>query len=298
MSRPTIEQVACATLVEPYETYHAYRERYLTSHQLIDFARNPLLFRKQRLGLVGERDSEDFRFGRATHTFILEGQERFHQDWIVGGPINPKTNAPYGSETKAYAEWRAAQPKPAISDEQFSLLMGMHAGVRAHRQAAELLASGLVERTLRSHHLGFDIQARFDWVSGVGVELCDLKSCADLDDFEADLWRYAYPWQQAFYLMTAHAAGLTLPLASNLIAIEKKEPFRCGVFRLTAPTLRPCLKELRGALYALREANRDPDLWPTGAEQVRVVRRPKSLPPFGGDFIQCAIDGAKEESWL
>jgi len=298
MPRVTIAQVANATLVEPYDTYHAYRERFLTSHQLIAFARNPLLYRKQKLGLVAERDSEDFRFGRAAHVYILEGRDKFHADWIVGGPINPKTNAPYGPETKAYAEWRASQPKPTISDEQHSLLLGMDAGVRSNEDARSLLESGVVERSLRSQLHGFELQARFDWIGGPAVELCDLKTCADLDDFEDDLWRYCYPWQQAFYLLVAHAAGIKLPLVSNLIAIEKQEPFRCGVFRLPAATIKRCQVELKAALYALREANANPDMWPTGAEQVRTVRRPPSQPPLGGEFIQCAIEGAKEESWL
>lgn len=299
MPKITLDQIDKATIVEPYDTYHAYRERFLTSHQLIDFARNPLLYRKQRLGLVAERDSEDFRFGRAAHVLMLEGREKFEAGFIVGEPINPKTNAPYGEETKAYAEWRSQQPRPAISTAQFSMLLGMEAGVQSHDVARELLASGLAERSVRTSILGFcEVQSRFDWISRRAVELCDLKTCADLDDFEEDLWDYGYPWQQAFYLIVAHAAGIKLPLVANLIAIEKREPFRCAVFRIAAPTIRKCQVELKAALWALREANTNPDMWPTGTEHIRVVSRPTSLPPLGGDFIKSAIDGAKEESWL
>lgn len=298
--RDVSDDILRLTTDEPYAAYSAARETYLTSHALIEFARNPLLHRKKSLGLVADKDSDAFRVGRATHTYILEGEDRFTQDWIVGGPINPKTGAPYGEDTKAYAEWAEAQGKPVISDAAFSLLCGMKLGVQMNPVAARLLACGYAERTIRATIRDFLVQARLDWVAcdGEGADLCDLKTCADLDDFADDIWRYGYPWQQAYYLMVAEARGLKLPLRSHLIAVEKQEPFRCGVFELGASTLRGCQRELTAAMWAMREAARTPDLWPTGAERVRTVRRPKALPAFGGEFITSAIEGAKEESWL
>ena len=297
MPHATIVDVHRLAIDEPFEVYNAAREQYLTSHQLIEFARNPLLYRKKRLGLVSDGDTESFRLGRATHTLILEGEEKFRREWVVGGPINPKTGAPYGEDTKAYAEWREQQGKPCVSDAEYLTCLAMRAGVLMHEEAAGILADGIAERTVRSEIHGFAVQARFDWLT-MDARLADLKTCAVLDDFEADLWRYGYPWQQAFYLMVAHAAGLRLPIESTLIAVEKVEPFRCGVFKLTAPTLCACIKDLTAALWALRQANDQPSDWPTGAEGIRVVRRPRSLPAFGGEFIDRARYGAKEESWL
>lgn len=284
-------------LDEPYEVYHRAREQYLTSHQLIEFAQNPMLYRKKRLALVSDGDTDAFRVGRATHTLILEGEDKFRQGWVIGGPINPKTGAPYGEDTKAYAEWREQQGKPAVSDAEYLRILGMRAGVLMHAEAAEALSEGVAERTVRTHVGGVPVQARFDWLTPDG-SLHDLKTCADLDDFETDLWRYGYPWQQAFYLMVAKACGLKLPAEATLIAIEKEEPFRCGVWRITAPTIRACQRDLIAALWALREANANPDAWPTGAEGIRTVRRPRTLPTFGGEFIERARQGAKEESWL
>lgn len=90
---------------EPADAYHARRGEFLTSHRLAEFRRCPLLFRRKEQGLIPERDSNAFLVGRAAHVLILEGRQRYEAEFAVGGPINPKTGQPYGSNTKAFAEW-------------------------------------------------------------------------------------------------------------------------------------------------------------------------------------------------
>jgi len=54
-----------------------YREqsgKSLTSHQLGDFRRCPLLYRKKKLGLVKDEDRPAYLIGRALHTLVLEGR--------------------------------------------------------------------------------------------------------------------------------------------------------------------------------------------------------------------------------
>ena len=43
---------------EPADEYRAKRPDYLTSHQLIDYAACPLLYKQRMAGLVAERRSE------------------------------------------------------------------------------------------------------------------------------------------------------------------------------------------------------------------------------------------------
>lgn len=76
---------------EPADVYHAAAKDYLSSHQLADFRKCPLLYFRRRMGFVEEVDRPAYLVGRATHTLILEGRDRFDEQFVVGGPINPTT---------------------------------------------------------------------------------------------------------------------------------------------------------------------------------------------------------------
>ncbi len=56
---------------------------------------------------------------------ILEGRQRFAAEYAVGGPINPRTGSPFGSNTKAFREWSDAQGKPVLTDDQNYLIEQM-----------------------------------------------------------------------------------------------------------------------------------------------------------------------------
>jgi len=111
---------------EPFEEYQEKAGRYLTSHQLADFRKCPLLYHRKRIGLVADADRPAYLLGRAAHTLILEGRQRFNEQYVVGGPITPKTGAVYGSNTKAFAEWAEAQGKPVLTRDPFDLCLRMH----------------------------------------------------------------------------------------------------------------------------------------------------------------------------
>ena len=44
-------------LEEPADVYHARSSEFLSSHQLIDFMKCPLLYHKKRSGLIEDKDS-------------------------------------------------------------------------------------------------------------------------------------------------------------------------------------------------------------------------------------------------
>lgn len=62
-------------LHEPFREYQAKSKLHLTSHQLADFRRCPLLYHKKKLGLVPDEDRPAYLIGRALHTLVLEGHE-------------------------------------------------------------------------------------------------------------------------------------------------------------------------------------------------------------------------------
>jgi len=160
--------------------------------------KQPLHFHRKRIGLIADPDRPAYLLGRAAHTLILEGRQRFDEEYAVGGPINPKTGHVYGSNTKAFAEWAAAQGKLVLSREQFDLLLRMHLGVARNELAMKLLAAGVAEGVVRAEYRDVDCQIRIDWLNP-RRGIVDLKTRDDLTWFEADARRYGYVHQMAFY---------------------------------------------------------------------------------------------------
>ena len=122
-----------------------------------------------------------------------------------------------------------------LTDAQFDLVARMNEAVRTHEVAMGLLADGVPEGVVRADYCGVPCQIRMDWFEP-HRGIVDLKTCDDLTWFEADARRYGYVHQLAFYrAVLAQVVGVPMPV--HLIAVEKKEPFRCGVWQVDADTL-------------------------------------------------------------
>jgi hypothetical protein len=252
---------------EPADVYHAKRDKFLSSHQLAEFRRNPLLFHKKQQGLVQEEDRPAFLLGRAAHALILEGREAYEREFAFGGPVNPKTGEPFGSRTKAFQEWADAQGKPVLTDDQVVLIENLNTAVHAHEHASALLADGVPEGVIRADYCGTACQARLDWLSPQRG-IVDLKTCDSIDYLQLDARSYGYVHQLAFYrsLLTC-VSGTVVPV--YLITVEKREPFRCGVWRMGEDVLGIGQKDNEDAITRLKEC-RTHDRWPTGYEDIRV----------------------------
>jgi len=252
---------------EPEAAYRKKAETRLTSHALADFRKCPELYRKKAQGLIPDEDRPAYLVGRAAHALILEGMERFEADYAVGGPVNPNTGRPCGSQTKAWAEWAVAVGKAVLTDHQYDLILNMAAGVGTHPVAAQLLAEGIAEGVVRAEYCGLPCQSRLDFFNAERG-ITDLKSCDDLTWFEADARRYGYLHQVAFYQAVVECASSTrFPV--HIIAVEKKEPHRCGIWRVGDDVLGQARKENEAAIERLKRC-READVWPTGYEDVRV----------------------------
>jgi hypothetical protein len=254
---------------EPAEHYHAQASRFLSSHQLLDFIKCPWLHRKKSLGLIEDADSASYLIGRAVHVRVLEGRDAYETAFALGGPVNPKTGKPFGSGTKAFAEWAQVQGKPVLSHEQIDLIEQMSSGVAMNDEAVNLLLYGRSEAVVRAEYCGTRCQIRIDWVHP-HRGIVDFKTTDDLTWFEADARRYGYHRQMAFYRAVLAEAlhGAMVPV--HLVAVEKKEPFRCGVWRVSDDTLAIAQRENEAAIRRLM-ACRQRDEWPTGYEEVRVL---------------------------
>ncbi len=257
--------------VVPEADYHAASRKgtWLSSHLLADFRRCPEFYhRKVTVGVV-EKPSRSYALGRAAHKLILEGEQAFREDYAVSdGPTNPKTGQPYGKLTKAYAEWEVALGKPVVTADERTWLGRLHGAVQAHEEARELFSTGVAERVCRANVEGVPCHIRMDWFNP-GRGIVDLKTTADLDWFEHDVRRFGYVHQLAFYRMVLReATGVEAPV--TLVAVEKEEPFRAGVWAIFPETLDTAERANRAAIRRLRDC-RDAQRWPTGFETVRHI---------------------------
>ena len=254
------------------ETDAQYREKaktHLTSHALADFRKSPLLYWRKKQGLAPDEDRPAYLVGRAAHALILEGVEAFEAAYAVGGPINEKTGKPYGPQTKAYAEWAAAQDKAVITDDQHALILNLASSVGAHPVAIELLEDGAAECVVRAEYCGLPAQSKLDFYNP-DRGLIDLKTCDDLDWFEADARRFHYAHQMAFYQsMLGRVLGNLAEIPVHIIAVEKKEPYRCGLWVMDAKVLAHARRENEAAIERLKSCEHS-GVWPTGYEERRV----------------------------
>ncbi len=253
---------------EPADTYHSRAKDNLSSHQLIDFIRCPYLYAKKRAGLIPQTDSPAYFLGRAAHTRILEGLDVYEKEYAVGVPVNPTTGKPFGSTTKKFLEWQEAQQKPVIPFEKAELVESMNAGVRQNPVACEILSQGKAEGVVRTKYIDFPCQIRIDWLHPE-LGIVDLKTCDDLTWFESDARKFHYVHQLAFYQnVLDQVIDQLVPV--YIIAVEKKEPFRCGVWQVPSETLLQARAENEAAMERLKKANQD-DHFVTGYEELRYL---------------------------
>ncbi len=217
---------------------------------------------------MADQDSSAYLVGRATHCRILEGRDVYESEFALGGPINPSTGRPFGSNTKAFREWADIQGKPVLSNDQIDLIENMASGISMNDEAVDLLLYGRAEGVVRTDYCGLPCQIRIDWLHP-HRGIVDLKTCDDLTWFEADAKRYRYVNQLAFYQgVLAKVIGIQVPV--HIVAIEKREPFRCGVWRFAPVSLAIGQVSNQVAIERLM-AFQQTDHWPTGYEDIRML---------------------------
>ncbi len=235
---------------EMANTYHGKRGEYLSSHLLGDFLENPKYYKQKVDGQVKDVDQTAYIEGRAVHTRILEGQQIFNDTYIIGGgPINKTTGKPYGTDSKAYKEWASEQTKELLTETQGELVKSLNETASQHSEAMDLLSVGVAEGVVRCEYMQIKCQIRIDWFNPE-KGIVDLKTCKDLSWFESDAKRYNYPHQLAFYrsVLKSHTS-IEFPV--YMIAVEKKAPYRCGVWEVTREVLGIAQKENERAIERL-----------------------------------------------
>lgn len=218
----------------------------VSSHMLADFRRDgpAYFYRKHVMKAIEDRDSAAFAFGRGLHALVLEGGAAFHRSFIeaTAEHLTPSGTLSTKAATK---EWKAQQDKSVLTPNEVRLIHAM--SVRVHDVAGKLFASGEaeVERFETHGPTGLALKGRADWHAyEYGV---DLKSCGNLDHFEADARRYGYVEQGAFY------CALFGWERFFLVACEKDSPNRVGIYQVTEGALTRAYEANEAALRELAQ---------------------------------------------
>jgi hypothetical protein len=266
---------------EPEDRYHARSKNgeMMSSGMLKKFRQCPAAYNMAVLGLAEEKDSPAYRFGRAVHKICLEGIAAFNKAYAIGGPINEKTGKSYGVGTKAHDEWLAANGysrDQVINEDEWDTLVTMGGMITKHPQASVILDYGWPELVVRNSLHGVPCQVRVDWLThdaSGSLLIVDLKTVDDITWFQTDAYRYEYPHQFAFYRdLVQISAGAPCTVAA--IAVEKKEPFRVGVWEVPEEVLDYHSALNKEALEHFKQCQ-VADVWPTGYESVRTFPMPR-----------------------
>jgi len=104
-----------------------------------------------------------------------------------------------------------------------------------------------------------------------------LKTCDDLDFFLSDARKYLYGIQFSFYqaillrsLFDEYDVDNAIPARVYVIAVEKREPFRCGVFEVPDSVLAHFNAKMFAAIESLKQCQSDGE-YPTLYESLRTL---------------------------
>lgn len=241
----------------------------MSSGMLREFRRCPAHYHALVSGKIKRNDSPAFRLGRAAHKLILEGEQAFRASFAVGGPVNDKTGRSFGAGSRAYEEWldeNGLDRASVLTPEECETVFRLRDSALAHPEIASLLSEGWPERTVRASVAGVECQTRLDWLRPDSV-VVDLKTVDDIAWFESDARRFGYLHQFAFYQEVVKAAG-SGGMEMLAAVIEKRPPFRAGVWKFSGEALAPYVLQNAGALQHYVQCRKE-NKWPTGYETTR-----------------------------
>lgn len=265
-------------VIDQYESGDAYRQSgAIGSSALGDFIRCPRLFqRKHILGIVERGRYQPFIVGQAFHCKVLEPQ-MFVGRYAVKPPG-------HDGRTKAGKDWAMENDgKEHLATEEGATVNAMASAVLENPEAKELLfADGPNEQTIRLmiDRWRLPVQVRLDgWRPKLNTIL-DLKSTADLDKWPREMASFGYHRQAALY---GHVTALGLMVDDPkfiFIVVEKQEPFRVGLFRLSQEWLARGWEEVDDGMRGLRKCL-DTNEWRRDEPGIKVLEIPKWMERAG-----------------
>lgn len=219
-----------------------------------------------------ETDTAAMRWGSALHCMVLE-PDRFVDEYTVGGPLNPKTQQPYGSATKAFNEWALTQVKPILTREEYRLILGMADAIMAHPVARTIRdAPRRTELSIFWEQDELPCKARLDCLQDGTI--WDIKTTRDASyrGFERSMTEYRYMIQAAWYMQGAGRCGLADPMKCRYLwlAVENAAPYQLCVYRCSLDLWQVGYDRCEAAIAKYLECQKT-KVWPTAFSQEPVL---------------------------
>ena len=269
---PTYQQVAQYNelienlTIESDEEYHKQRGAHVTSSSLKDFIKSPRkYFHKHVSGDLVQEETEALYLGSLIHCVVLEGSQKAHELYVIGGPRPTDKDGnegnEYGFKSKKFKaaqdEARLMKGKRLARSEDYALALKMKRAVGNHPVAKHLI-TGKAERVVRGTWLSLPVQIKMDLINMYGI--IDLKTVADIDNFYThssycDVHKYGYLYSAAFYREILHKFNPGIPRQPfYFVVVEKKEPFTVGVWEVDKDILDEYSQKIAHAMNDLKVA--------------------------------------------
>lgn len=218
-----------------------------------------------------QKETKALLQGRAIHTAVLEPY-LFAEEYAVMPDINRATNK--GKED--FARFMEANAGKTIIDiETYELSQVLREKVFAHPAAAELLKSGMVEKSFvwNDEETGAPCKCRPDFLNSDKI-VVDLKTTEDASPaaFGRSSLKYRYHVQAPFYVDGLDANNIT-PEAFVFIAVEKTPPYAVAVYYVDDATMNIGRLIYRKELSIYQEC-RMRGHWPAYGDEVSALQLP------------------------
>lgn len=206
-------------------------------HKMTDIISNSYLGRLDKCpaaAKVPQKETSAMIFGRAFHSFLLDGEESFQRGFAVLPGMDRRTK----EGKAAYASFCGeSADKTIIDQENHEKIKAMYGAVAVHPMAGPLLLKGRSEMSIfwTDEETKLPCKCRPDRIpdGGHGVIL-DLKSVvsADIGAFTRQCITFGYGREAGIYIEGFNAVCSAKVDAFVFICVEKEEPYRTEVYTM------------------------------------------------------------------
>jgi len=245
-----------------------YRAAEGISKSLLDWIappRTPAHFKAKLDGLIPDEQTPAMRLGQMIHRAILEPD-------ALEISVKPEG---LNLSTKEGREWKAAQTKTIITQDEYETIKGMRDSVHTHPAVKRVLANAKTEVSLfASAEDGVLRKARIDALPEGGNVIVDIKSCqsADPDIMAKSVVSYRYDVQAAYYLDLCALLGLDKS-EFLFVCVEKQPPYAVAVYALDQDAIAWGRKQYQRDLALVRHCMAE-DHWPSFTTDITTLALP------------------------
>lgn len=193
-------------------------------------------------------DTEDKTFGRAAHTFLIEGKEAFNERYV----IKPED---FDGRTKEGKAWKVANAdREIIAFAAFEKITRMQIGLLENEGTAHAFTDGEAEVTaiIQDKETGLWLKVRPDWLRPKLVVNYKTAKSAAQEPFMRQVWNLGYHIGAALAVDVLRELGH--PVHYGFLAQEKTVPYLAKMWVLTDDFLVGGRMEYRLALRAFADS--------------------------------------------